>query len=73
MLKEKPPLISILYVSGVSEDIRKVCCCINIRVAFKSDQSLQSILTRAKDKVPSMAACILALYITHLITVVKYT
>ena len=59
MLKEKPQLISVLYVSGVSEDIRKVCCCINIRVAFKSGQSLSSILTRVKDMVPSsMHFCI---------------
>ena len=52
--KEKSPLISILYViSGLSEDIRRVCHCFNIRVAFKSGQSLWSIFTGVNDKLVS--------------------
>ena len=50
-VEENPPLVSIPYVSGVSDNIRRVCNChFNIRVVFKSDQSLQLILKRVKDK-----------------------
>ena len=40
------------YVSGVSEDIRRVCSRYNLRVIFKSGQTLRTILTRVKDRLP---------------------
>ena len=44
--------VSISYISGVSEDIRRICRCFNIRVAFRSGTSLQSMLSKVKDPLP---------------------
>ena len=51
---QEPPLATIAapYVSGLSEDIRRVCRQFNIRVAFRSGRSLRSVLTRVKDPLP---------------------
>ena len=51
---QEPPLttIAVPYVSGLSEDIRRVCRQFNIRVAFRSGHSLRSVLTRVKDPLP---------------------
>ena len=38
------------YVAGMSEDIRRVCRKFNIRVVFKSRQTLRSLLTKVKGK-----------------------
>ena len=40
------------YVSGVSKDIRSVCSCYNLRVVFESGQTLRTILTKVKDRLP---------------------
>ena len=40
------------YVAGMSEDIRRVCRKFNIRVVFKSRQTLRSMLTKVKDTLP---------------------
>ena len=37
------------HVAGMSEDIRRVCRKFNIRVVFKSGQTLCSMLTKVKD------------------------
>ena len=37
------------YVAGMSEDIRHVCRKFNIRVVFKSRQTVCSMLTKVKD------------------------
>ena len=52
---QEPPVTTICapYISGVSEDIRRVCQQFNIRVAFKSGRLLRSMLTRVKDKLPT--------------------
>ena len=52
---QDPPrtTICVPYVSGVSEDIRRVCRQFNIRVAFRSGRSLRSLLTRVKDPLPT--------------------
>ena len=47
--REKGPLVVIPYVAGMSEDIRRVCRKFNIRVVFKSGQTLRSMLTKVKD------------------------
>ena len=51
---QEPPLttIAVPYVSGLSEEIRRVCRQFNIRVAFRSGRSLRSVLTRVKDPLP---------------------
>ena len=51
---QEPPLttIAVPYVSGLSEDIRRVCRQFNIRVAFRSGRFLRSMLTRVKDPLP---------------------
>ena len=50
--EERPPLVMLPYVSGVSEDIRRVCSRYNLRVVFKSGQTLRTMLTRVKDRLP---------------------
>ena len=40
------------YVTGMSEDIRRVCRKFNIRVVFKSGRTLRSMLTKVKDTLP---------------------
>ena len=50
--QEKGPLVVIPYVAGMSEDIRRVCRKFNIRVVFKSGQTLRSMLTKVKDTLP---------------------
>ena len=50
--QEKPPLVVIPYVSGVSEWIRKACEKFNLKVVFKSGPTLRSLLTRVKDPLP---------------------
>ena len=50
--QEKGPLVVIPYVAGMSEDIRHVCRKFNIRVVFKSGQTLRSMLTKVKDTLP---------------------
>ena len=50
--KEKEPLVVIPYVAGMSEDIRRVCRKLNIRVVFKSGRTLRSMFTKAKDTLP---------------------
>ena len=41
--EERGPLVVIPYVAGMSEDIRHICRKFNIRVVFKSRQTLRSI------------------------------
>ena len=50
--KERGPSVVIPYVAGMSEDIRRVCRKFNIRVVFKSGQTLRSMLTKVKDTLP---------------------
>ena len=50
--QEKGPLVVIPYVTGMSEDIRRVCRKFNIRVVFKSGWTLRSMLTKVKDTLP---------------------
>ena len=40
------------YVACVSEDIRHVCRKFGVRTVFRSEQTLRSTLTRAKDTLP---------------------
>ena len=40
------------YMGGMSEDIRRVCRKFNIRVVFKSGQTLCSMLTKVEDTLP---------------------
>ena len=41
------------YVAGMSEDIMHICRKFNIRVVFKSRQTLRSMLTKVKDTLPT--------------------
>ena len=45
----KKKTIVIPYVKGLSEDVRRICGRYDVRVAFKSGQSLRNSLTRVKD------------------------
>ena len=56
---DKPLVVTIPYVSGLSEDIRRVCRRFNIKTAFKSGMTLRAQLSRVKDKLPtSMSSCV---------------
>ena len=47
------------HVSGLSEDIRRVCRRFNIKTAFRSGMTLRAQLSRVKDKLPpSMSSCV---------------
>ena len=46
---DKTPLVVLPYTAGVSEDIRQVCRRFDMRVVFKSGQTLCSLLTKVKD------------------------
>ena len=46
------PLVMLPYVSGVSEDIRRVCSRHNLRVVFRPGQTLRTMLSRVKDRLP---------------------
>ena len=48
----RTPLVVLPYIAGVSEDIRRVCRRFNMRVAFRSGQTLRSMLTKVKDNLP---------------------
>ena len=50
---QRPPLVLLAYVSGVSEDIRRVCRGFGLRVIFKTGRSLRSMLTKVKDTLPA--------------------
>ena len=51
---QRPPLVLLAYVSGVSEDIRQVCRGFGLRVIFKGrGRSLLSMLTKVKDTLPA--------------------
>ena len=45
----RPPLVMLPYTEGVSEDIRQVCRKFGMKVVFKSELSLRSMLTKVKD------------------------
>ena len=51
----QPPraTVTIPYVAGVSEEIRRVCKDYDVRVAFTSRKTLHSLLTRVKDPLPA--------------------
>ena len=49
---DKIPLVVLPYVAGVSENIRRVCRKFDVRVVFRSGQTLRSMLTRVKDALP---------------------
>ena len=40
----------LLYISGVNEDIRRVCAHYDLRVIFRFGWTLRSMLTRVKDR-----------------------
>ena len=51
---QRPPLVLLACVSGVSEDIRQVCREFGLRVIFKGrGRSLRSMLTKDKDTLPA--------------------
>ena len=52
--QEKPLVMMIPYVSGMSERIRKACEKFDLKVVFKSGPTLRSLLTRVKDTCHSM-------------------
>ena len=44
--------ITIPYVAGVSEEIRRICKSYDIRVAFRTARTIRSEITRVKDPLP---------------------
>ena len=51
--EDRPPLVMLPYVAGVSEDIRRVCRKFDMRVVFKSGRTLRTMLTKVKDTLPT--------------------
>ena len=49
----KPPVVCIPYLTGLSEDIRRVYRRFSIRTIFKAGPTLRSYLMRVKDRVPT--------------------
>ena len=49
-LDHKTPVLVIPYVSGLSENIRRVCRDFNILTSFKSGKTLRGHLTKVKDR-----------------------
>ena len=45
-------MVTIPYVPGMSECMRKACEKFDLKVAFKSGQAFRSLLTRVKDPLP---------------------
>ena len=50
----RPVVWCILYVGGLSEDIRRVCRWFGVRTIYKSGPTLRSHLVKVKDKVPTL-------------------
>ena len=50
---QRPPLVMLPYVAGISEDVRRVCRRFGLKVIFKSGRSLRSVLTKVKDTLPA--------------------
>ena len=50
--EERPPIVHLPYIAGVSERIRRVCRDFTIRVVFKSRPTIRSLLTKVKDPLP---------------------
>ena len=50
--EEKLLVVTIPYVPGVSEWMRKACEKFDLKVVFKSGQAFHSLLTRVKDPLP---------------------
>ena len=51
---KKSRIITIPYIVAMSEDIRRICRRFDIKVAFKSGQTLRSQLSRVKERLPTM-------------------
>ena len=50
--RKNPTGIALPYITGVSEDIRRVCSRFCIRAVFESSQTLQLMLTKVRDTLP---------------------
>ena len=50
---QRPPVVMLPYVAGISEDVRRVCRRFGRKVIFKSGISLRSVLTKVKDTLPA--------------------
>lgn len=49
---DSQPILSIPYVAGTSEEIRRICRGFNLRLVFQSGCTLYSMLTRVKSTLP---------------------
>ena len=47
--EDRPSIVHLLYVAGVSEQISRVCKDLNIRAVFRSGPTLLSLLAKVKD------------------------
>ena len=45
-------IVTIPFVTDISEEIRKTCCRHETKVAFRASRTLHSLLTKAKDPLP---------------------
>lgn len=50
--EDSQPIVSIPYVAGMSEEIKRICRGSNLRVIFWSGHMLRSLLTQVKDTLP---------------------
>ncbi len=50
--QEKGLILTIPYIAGLSESIRRVCRDFDIKTAFKMGKTLRSHLTKVKDTIP---------------------
>ena len=51
---ERPKLLYLPYLQGMSERIQRVCTKIGVRAVFKSNGTLRQLLTKVKSPVPEM-------------------
>ena len=49
---QRPPLVMLPYVAGISDDVRRVCRRFSLNVIFNSGRSLWLVLTKVKDTLP---------------------
>ena len=50
--EERPKIFCTPYVKVLSEELERWCCNINIRLVFRSGQTLRSLLEKVKKKIP---------------------
>ena len=51
--EERPTILCTPYIRGTSEKLEKVCAPLGVRVMFKPQRTMRSLLVQVKEKVPA--------------------